>query len=357
MRLGLHRMTGARDDFFRDFVGRTRPPFVKMIDDYPADLIQFCHAQGTQVIGRVYFPEQKLGNIGADIARVVEHARAHPGISVFELHNEVHQGLADANAYSDASIRFIDAMQAIGRKAAVGSFSVGQPELAYWPRYLPALRHAAATGSYVALHEYGGSDIRQGVTPDGLGWWMLRYRRAVAEWRRLGLTTIPQIIFSESGKDNINPDGLGGFRNRPGDYAADMAWYCSELSKDPYIAGVVDFGWATGDPQWNSFDLSQDPATLARMIPAMQSLPRGQTPAPVPVISPTVPPGLPSAPAELSACIQVRRGEGFTQATRRILGREPRQFEVNMLRVANASVTGLSAGQWLVSPWHRAVRV
>lgn len=357
MRLGLHRMSGRDDALFREYVDTARPEWCKMLDEFPAELIDFCHERGTKVIGRIYFDNQDLSTINARINRVVTAARQSPGVDAWELDNEAHQSDHDAAAYAAASIRFIDAMARIGCKAAIGSFSVGQPELWYWRDYMPAIRHAASLGHYVALHEYGSDDIRQGVS-DGRGWWMLRYRRAVAEWYQLGLSNFPQILVTESGKDNINPDGKGGWRNRAGDYVADMAWYCRELSRDPYIAGVVDFGWSTVDKQWSSFDIAGDPPTARRMAAAMAAIPRaGASPgisAPVP--APPVTPPSTGATDDVRACVQVRRGDGWTAIARRALGRNPKRAEVVALQTANATVT-LAAGQWVVSPWHKVVQL
>ena len=74
----------------------------------------------------------------------------------------------------------------------------------------------------MALHEYSAPVMQYGVGDnqwnggqfvlndpaddhDELGWWTLRYRRSVAEWRKLGLETIPPIIITESGIDDIQP--------------------------------------------------------------------------------------------------------------------------------------------------------
>lgn len=309
IRMGLHRHTGKRDAELRAYVDAVRPQFVKFLDGFPADLAAFCHERGTRVIGRVYIERQELGaGGGRQVREVLDTARRNPHVDYWELHNEAWQGGNDLARYSELSIEFMQGLDAIGRKAAIGCFSTGQPEVAEWARFIPALRHAASHGHAVAVHEYGGGPVGakwgvgrnqwhngQPVTDDPcddpsvryLGWWCLRYRRAVDEWRRLGLTVIPDILITEALIDDVQPrpgpqgKGWRDFRGQHpahvGDYADQWVWYCRQLSRDPYVIGATDFGWATADAAWNSFDLSQTPDMLAR-VQATQAALRVETP-------------------------------------------------------------------------------
>lgn len=336
IRMGPHRHTGKRDAELRRYVDAARPQFVKFLDAFPADLAVYCHERGTRVVGRVYFQQQELGaGGGRQVREVIDTARRNPHVDYWELHNEDWQSGNDMARYAELSIEFMRGLEALDRKAAIGCFSTGQPEVEAWKHFLPALRHAAAHGHAVALHEYGGGPIgaKWGVgrnqwndgapvTDDAcddpgtyyLGWWCLRYRRAVAEWRRLGLATTPDILITEALIDDIQPrpgnqgKGWRDFKNQHpphvGDYADQWAWYCRQISRDPYVIGAVDFGWATADPTWNSFDLSQEPAMLERVTAAMRGLIE-ETPAPTPAPVP----GAPSIVSRPSAHYSSRAGE------------------------------------------------
>lgn len=85
-----------------------------------------------------------------------------------------------------------------------------------------------------------------------------------------------------------------------------------------------------------------------------RGLPTGPSPLPAPQ-----PPAQPAPPSSVGVepRILVLKGDGWTSIARRALGREPKVKEVTALRAANAGVTGLTAGAWLRSPFHRVERV
>lgn len=318
-RMGLHVHTGGKNDAVRRYIADVRPSAMKWLDGaVDPGIVDQARAAGAITIFRLYVDRQPLGPEGGRyIERVAEAMRRYPAMMVAEGYNEQWQSGTELARRADFDIELMRAMDAIGRKAAIGSFSTGQPQVEDWRHYMPALRYAADHGHYVAVHEYGGGPggmlwgVGRNQWNNGapvlddpcndsgtyyLGWWCLRYRRAVAEWRRLGLTTIPRILITEGGIDDIQPrpgpqgkgwrDFKGQHPASVGDYAAQWAWYCRQLSRDPYVIGAVDFGWATADPNWNSFDLSQEPAMLDRLIQEMRAMP-DVAPVPNPAPSPT----------------------------------------------------------------------
>lgn len=341
-RLGLHLHTTRRTDLVVRWIDEARPSAMKWLDGAvdPA-IVNRAKAAGAITIFRLYVDKQPLGPEGGRyIERVAEAMRRYPGMMVAEGYNEQWQSGTELARRADFDIELMRAMDAIGRKAAIGSFSTGQPQVEDWRHYLPALRYAADHGHYVALHEYGGGPggMKWGagrnqwnggapVIDDAcidpatyyLGWWCLRYRRAVAEWRRLGLTTIPRILITEGGIDDIQPrpgaqgKGYKDFRGQHpavvGDYAAQWAWYLREASKDTFFAGAVDFGFATADRTWGSLDTSDDPATFDRLIQEMKAMP-------------DVTPSLPPAADPFAAHLSARLGGRFSDV-RAALPRHP----------------------------------
>lgn len=279
IRLGLHRMSGRADDAFRGYVERVRPNVVKFLDPGDGDetLAAWCRSLGVEVIGRIYFDPQELGaGGGRQIEQVLTAARRVPSIRYWELHNETWQAGDELVRYAELSIDFMKRIDAIGggRKGVIGCFSVGMPDLpdsdrgAQWRLFAPALRYAAENGHLLGLHQYGGGS--QGMKFDP-AWYALRHRQVVA-WAKSEGVAMPRILITESGIDNLeraDRESRGWITLGDGyDYAADMAWFCRELGKDPEIIGVTDFGYAHIDPQWADFDLAGRPDMLARVAAA-----------------------------------------------------------------------------------------
>lgn len=396
IRLGLHRMSSSADQRLKAYVAAVRPNVIKILDPGTdaEGLAAFCRSHGTDVIGRVYFDPQELGAEGGrQIEKVLKAARSCPSIRFWELHNEAWQSGDQLSRYADLSIDFMNRIEALGsgQKAVIGCFSTGQPEVGEWVRFAPALERAARSGHVLGIHCYGAplmwygvndyqfnnGNARLGPAPvpnrANLGWWNLRYRRAMQELDRLRVPR-PQILVTESGIDDIHPrpephDGKKGFRDyldvdwtrKFGDYAAQLSWYCREVSLDPEVIGVVDFGWAAQDKQWASFDLSLEPAMLDRVQGAMVSLLDVPTEVPDVIVAPQPVAKPPLEPEEqvVRPAIEVRRGEGWTSVARRALAAEPSLKDVDALRAANPGNTSLDVGErvWLPANWYVANRV
>lgn len=358
-RLGLHIHTPGRIGLVERWIDQVRPSAMKFLDGgVDHAIVERAKAAGAITIFRLYVDKQPLGPDGGRfIERVAEAMRRYPAMMVAEGYNEQWQSGTELARRADFDIELMQAMDAIGRKAAIGSFSTGQPQIEDWRHYLPALRYAAEHGHYVALHEYGGglAGMKWGVGRNQwnngspviddpcddpatyyLGWWCLRYRRAVAEWRRLGLATVPHILITEGGIDDVQPrtggqgKGYKDFRGQHpsavGDYAAQWAWYLREASRDDYFAGAVDFGFATADRAWSSFDTSDDPAAFGRLIQEMIDMP-DVTPAPT------------TTPADpLAAALAARLGDRLSD----VRGMLPRHASRAFGRLDLARLVGIA---------------
>jgi hypothetical protein len=268
-----------------------------------------------------------------------------------------------------------------GRMAAVHGHEYSGPYLQYMTKTADRLNqwdHArnAFTGP--------STDPAMFESPTLDGWLTLRYRMLRALLVRDGLTGV-RFAITESGIDDVNPRPGGanrkGWRDYDGtewsrlpgigNYADQMAWYARQLTRDHpgFIIGAVDFGWGTIDTAWDSFDLAQTPDMRERFIAGQLTVPQGASgtppiPPPPPVVAqpPTpapgpVPPPVPApAPSQspVEPRVRVLPGEGWTAVARRALGRTPRAAEVAAMKGANPDVTGLTAGQWVLSPFHDA---
>lgn len=362
MPMGLHiqSLPGNSGDLAREFASAVRPRMMKFLDG-GADpgLMAASRAAGAMVLARVYRQDQGASGRSHEeyLESVVSFAGAHTAaVDVVEVsYNEAEQSTPE-QILTKASWDIVGMreMERIGKKAAIGCFGVGWPQVEHWQLYLPALRRAAANGHYVALHEYGGGSqgMRIGVDDQGLGWYCLRYRRALNEWRRLGLHPLPKILVTEAGIDHLDQADLStpGYKLSSANYPEDLAWYGAELQKDAeHVAGWCDFGWGGGD-MWEKYDLSTDPNTLRRIAAKFVA----NRPAVV-ATPPARPPQTGPASARMKACYIVPRGAGWIAMARDLLGREPTSAEWRSLRDLNNG--SAPPGGVIVSPWHKVVRL
>lgn len=280
IRLGLH-VQGAHDAAER-YIRAVRPPLVKFLDDAPPHLVDLVHSYGGLTLLRVYWEHQGVAEYGEYLQAVERKARGSAVKAIEVSYNEAMQNADELTTKAELDIAGMRMAERIGKVAVIGSFSVGMPDLAAWGRYRPALEYAAAHGHLLGLHQYGGGSRGMRFDP---AWFSLRHRQVIA-WARAAGVRLPGIVITESGIDALAQADIQtrGWKTMPVgyDYAADMAWWCTELSLDPLVVGAVDFGFGTRDPQWGPFDLSGDGRVLSRMIATMAALPAGAPPAPAP---------------------------------------------------------------------------
>jgi hypothetical protein len=291
--MGLHLHTGAANGAAAVYIRAVRPSMVKWMDGAvdPA-LVALARSVGAITVLRVYQEDQDMGRVDDYLDRVKRAIMEAPFFDAYEVsYNEAHQAGADLKAKAAADIRGMQMAERHGKKAVIGSFSVGMPDLAEWYLYAPALQYAAEHGHYLGIHEYGGGSpgMRCMVTGDGpaaRGWAFLRYRR-VLDWARGAGVRMPKILITESGIDNLaqadRPSrGFQTVRDVV-DYAEHLHWAALRLGEDDAIAGWCDFGWASEDPQWHAFDLSRDEGVLAQVMSLQARIPDAPTvPVPVP---------------------------------------------------------------------------
>lgn len=331
--IGLHIHDRRADDLVRRYIIDVRPKVMKWLaGGVNPSLVQLANEHGALTILRLYEPDQRLGSPGEEeyLRRVEKLLIQWPQFAAVEGYNEAFQRIPDIRRRAEFDIRLMELCERYGKKAVIGSFSVGQPQWPAtghaddWAAYLPALRHAAKHGHLVGLHEYGAPAMQWGVgenqakhlqngrwanfdpatRPGVKGWFVLRYRRVLDHWRELGLDPVPKIVITESGIDDIQPRPDVGTRRgyktykgtewwqHPvlGDYATQLGWVCERWAEDPEVVGGVDFGFADVSGDWGDFDMSTDPETFDRVREVMMALEDSVGPPPPP------PPDAPDAP-------------------------------------------------------------
>ncbi len=353
MRLGLHVNkldTGSKEDkLARAYIAAVQPPFVKALDEpLNRDFLRFCRDQGCEVLGRIVFD---LGQQGVEdngpwrgcMDRIRAKALEFPEVSYWEFLNECHEKGDDMARYAQCCIAFMKEMEAIGRKAVVGSFSTGTPNEDQWERFRPAVEHAWHNGHAIGVHQYAAPDMRfmcgrnqwnggnptfddPCTDPRVEGWHTLRHRKFLPIIRSWGVSA--RIVITESGNDDIfqdkqmksffgqNSNKKRGFRqwkdfgHKLGDFADQLHWYCWQLSQDPEVIGVVDFGFSANRKEWEPFDLTRDEAMLKAVQERQATLPRGGPE----VIPPPPPPASAWRPGDTVTAqvnAKLRRSPGF----------------------------------------------
>jgi len=330
MRIGLHVNNLPDETAAIRYIETVQPPLCKfLVGGFNRNVLDACKANGVKTVLRMHTDDQVLlrqvlGNVPRKAKPAISARAAMPfidtatalaaehGFTFVEGYNEVYQTGAELARYAEFDIALMQKADERGVKAMIGSFSTGNPPDS-WAPYLPALRYAGQHGHVVGLHEYSAPVLQYGTgsnqwnggaytltdpvsNPDALGWWTLRYRRARAEWRTLGVNPLPDVAITESGIDDVQPrphntPGRGWrttlgteWENKPpfGTWAEQARWYAWQLSQDSYIIGAVGFGWGALDPAWMNFRDDADEGRLKVFMAAQLTLPRGSVNPPPP---------------------------------------------------------------------------
>ena len=173
-------------------------------------------------------------------------------------------------------------LAAAGVRSVIGNFGTGQPDLAQWSQFRPALEAAIKYKGYLGLHEYSAPTMQYGTPQDPLGWgtdpgqtgWLtLRYRKVYREYLEPNKLTLP-LILTEIGVDGLvgnrpGPEGagwqdfsgywdeLGMGKDTPGNYTEQLAWYDTSLQQDDYVLGGAIYA-AAASPGWESYEILGD---------------------------------------------------------------------------------------------------
>lgn len=335
MRIGLHVNDSPGHDRALDYCRRVKPAAMKWLSP-DAALLRECRAASpsTKHIGRVVVTHRQVEDYGQVQNATLDRAREFHGlIDYWEGANEAIGDTAHPDRireFARLEVGLAKRLNEMGVGALIGGFSTGTLDDGKLDAFAGAFDYMNAVGPAkcaLHFHEYAAAYVSYQVKtadgrnqwPDGgsftgpstdpavwwnpqlRGWLTLRYRDLLPLIR----TRWPNArgFITESGIDNTNKDprsngkGWKDSRGTPwetinglGDYAGQMKWYAWQLSHDPsFILGCVDFGFGATDPDWASFDLSNELAMLERFIAGQLELPVGAIGA-VPAPSPGVPP-------------------------------------------------------------------
>jgi hypothetical protein len=270
--LGAHvnMTTGGLPEIIQEW----KPPLVVTLDHSDAWHDVKATSPDTVLVGRLY--QEREPDFGDTSLAPVVAARDHcdqilpwaermgETYSFWQGVNEpVIKDHDSMQRYADFEVERIRQLHSHGYRAAVGSFSVGNPELAYWQSFLPALEAALAHNGALALHEYAWPTLDTEHP-----WYLLRHRKVYDgepehEWGGLPwhLKALPLLI-TECGLDGLIEQGYPPrgwqvlYGTDPDQYLEQLAWYDAELYKDPYVVGAAIYCCGTPDWHWKSYDIS-----------------------------------------------------------------------------------------------------
>jgi len=293
-KLGLHVINNT-DAYVMEFIRRVHPRVVKTLESYGWLAEVKAASPDTVTIGRIYGQEETwVGTVdpvaaaNAYVTNNLQTYRLNPGADYWEGWNEYVINTPErVDWFTKFEATRACAMQAQGLRAVVGNFGVGWP-LTYqdMESFLPALEAAHRCGGLFGLHEYNSPTFQCGVDQNvanlipgaplinnvPIGYRTLRYRL----WyegllKPRGLGDLP-LILTEIGiaggppggpcNDPGSKDAWKGYQawwvqqgfgpNGPQAYVNLLAWYDSELRKDPYVIGATMFPAGSG---WDSFNV------------------------------------------------------------------------------------------------------
>jgi hypothetical protein len=312
-KLTIHAGWGGNSDYF---IRTAKPRVVKLFDEVKNAALVKQLSPESIVIGRLFrgsVPDGVINN-GSPVDRandwwntVKATVLAHPAVDYWEGLNEpVVTSGSTMSWYAQFEIARVDLLAANGRKACIGNFATGNPDLALWPSFFPAIDHARARGGILGLHEYGTPMTQFWNEPQGEGWLCGRYRKVYRQ--HLQGREIPLVI-TEAGLDEgtLAANGLGLPKPRPIDaqgnhgwqqalgtppvpgfpapgdlqsrkpwYLDQLKWYDAILKQDSYVLGATIYQLEI--PGWASFDLRPLIQELAAYVAEGSSAPVNQAP-------------------------------------------------------------------------------
>ena len=262
-KIGLHILSG-----YTGTLGK--PRIVKLVDPSPAYIQQVRALVGNActLVVRWTEREQPLDNPAQRAQEWV--ARYQPlmvdAAALYEGYNEVAD--CDAPAFAAFEVERLRLMHGLARRCAVGSWSVGIPDIPVWATYTPVLG-AMVAGDAVALHEYWSDAI------DLANQWH------VGRWRLVPKLRGVPIVVTECGRDFVEGRGWSGWKLDPNcnanAYLAELRGYGTILDGAPNVLGATVFtAGQIVDPKWAPFEVN----SIAAIIAAEST--QAATPAPTP---------------------------------------------------------------------------
>lgn len=198
---------------------------------------------------------------------------------------------------AEFDMEFARSMSKAGKRACIGTFSRGTPQIpredggAALGAYAPAMRAAYEVGAWLSFHAYGKFPLLHDAE-----YLALRWQRHILPWYRAQGVPIPRYVITECGVDlgtGIDAQNNDGWRDTPyrddiAAYGRDLLTLMQEYAKDPACIGATVF--CAGNRGWNSFVVDGPPLEHLATLP----WPKFGTGAPIPIPTPVPVPPIPT---------------------------------------------------------------
>jgi hypothetical protein len=237
---------------------QARPPYALVMDNLDiAGRIRMA-SPDTAIICRKYRPDDHKLHETTSPAEFLNSVSDVPQSYLVQAGNEPG---GDMQAFVAWTAELIAKANVLGRRLAVCSFSVGNPDedqiAAGW--YDPILRGLAGSKHVLSLHEYFHD--KPAEEPYFVG----RYRHFLQRTAALGISR-PVVVITEHGRDlgGGPEDGWRGQGWSEADYARRLDEAQTVYAPDGITACVFSYG-AGFDQRWQSFNVEGAPDLLARM--------------------------------------------------------------------------------------------
>ena len=243
------------------FVRDAKPRLLKILDNFgPAAEVKAL-SPGTLIVGRIYEAGQPADGDPGQRAqewwtRNRDRILAQPAVDYWEGYNEPDASTVERIGwYAQFEAARVNLLAQNGRKACIGNFSTGTPDVTNpqaWPAFYPALDAARTHAGILGVHEYG-TPMQQYFDPgSGEGWLCGRYRKVYRQFLIPSGRSLPLAI-TEAGVDGVAP--VGWKNHYTGEqYLDQLEWYDSLMRADPYVLGATIFSLEI--PGWDSFDIA-----------------------------------------------------------------------------------------------------
>lgn len=301
LRIGINLQNKARGGqdrsadektYLPTFLRQLNPSAIVVMDDF--NLAQDLHASllNTIVIYRQYNPaEGHLWKVIAPEQYVINQTGiTKPGMPLYVL-NEM-DSKASPDQLNDACKWMARVMELLAVKGCVGVIDnegPGQPTLAWftddtlWNAVKPLFdAFKKYPQMYWGLHPYWYSDDLQPIAQSAI-------HRAIAPLLKQRGYDMPNIIFTELGRDALNGSKVNGWRTAgisEEQFAAEVIKARNTLWTEPYIRGACLYCYGSTTDRWQAFDVESARILHSALIGANATA----QPAPPPPQPPAEPP-------------------------------------------------------------------
>jgi hypothetical protein len=258
------------------------PKLIKLLDSFDSAAEIKQKYPYLILIGRIYLPSQPQDGNPAQRAQdwwsgnnVGPTIMKYPNVDYWEGYNEPFVGdLSSMNWYAQFEVERVKLLAKYGRKAAIGCFSVGTPDVttpAIIQAFYPAIDEAIKEKGILAVHEYSSPFVNTSFSGDvktGSGWFTGRYRKLYNQYliptkRNISLAITENGIDGGTCSCDIrggwknfcsywSQNGLGNDCNKA--YLDQLAWYDQVIRIDSYVLGSTIF--CLEIPGWTDFDIA-----------------------------------------------------------------------------------------------------